>query len=1612
MGKSKRLLTSVLMTTLVLGAMTQPLTTVQPVIYAQSNTRDTTLSNVSPTVFNDTDIVNVIVKLKETPFNPELLKTPEGRQQREESTKPLRQRVLQTLDSQGIQYKKLLEYNLLFNGFSLELPYGEAKKIQELESVASVDVAVEYDTPEVTSTNASTQSNELPAAQLGQAIDSNNMIDIQSLWDRGIKGQGQVVAIIDSGIDPNHDILRLTDKTNARYPNEQSLTDAKTAAGISYGKWYNDKLVFAFNYADWNDNLKEQSKDSHGMHVTGSAVGNPSKPAPNGDYVAGVAPESQLLFMRVFSDDIAKGRTSTFIYVKAIEDAVKLGADTINMSLGSTTGSVVDVGYAVSQAIDTARQAGVNVVISAGNSEIYGRGYARPYASNPDYGLVGSPSVAYDSISVAAIYNTATSHEVMTATSKNGVSETSGLKTYTTLFDANTDFEYVYANLGKKEDFTGINVKGKVALIKRGEIYFSEKVKNAKAAGAVGVIVFNHETGGDETLNMSLEGEDKDFPVASIGYTFGQKLVDNAVQYKVSFTGKNVKVPHDLANTLTNFTSWGLSSDGELKPDVTAPGGDIYSSYNDNTYGLNSGTSMASPHVSGAVALVKQVLKQRFPDKSAEELQKLTKHLLMSTAVPNINTDKKAYTSPRQQGAGVIDVTKAALGEVYLTGKNDYGSISLGNVGSTMTFPVIVHNLSDTDKTLNYVTYVNTDEVEDGRITAKPRQLFEQKGTESIVVPAHRSATVNITLDISQYVDELQQLMTNGYYVDGFVKFTDVATQTELASIPYVAFKGDFQDLSVLEKPIYDFTGEEKPFYYYKNPNVDPATLARDKENHVTALMGAKSKKDEDMALLGEYVDEVTGKVVFDRQKLAISPNNDGAQDGAILKAVVLRNYENLKLSVYAKEDTGRTNPFFTSGNDSGTKTYWNGGNGAKSNVLSSTWWDGKDSSGKLLPDGEYQYVVTYRPEATGAKVQETSFNVRIDTKAPKVTDIATKFDATTRQLKPVTVEEDGSGVYKKQLVYTEKVVANDGTTKEVDKEIRPSADGSYTIPDNVALDTVRFRLTDFAANKTVVRLDGTALEEKATETPVSSDTETTKPEEPLENGYGLVDVRLRVGKTLVDKPLSYLRYRIVNEKTGEVVGDIVTRKDHIYSKLPYGVYRAELMLLDEQLKLEDPNRTSLRFVLSSKKREAKVSFKAIWTEYNKMTVQFDKLVPTGATVYAVNEAGEKFALPQAKYNPFVFEKRVPNGKYTFEVSLPEGYSYTPNPATYTVGDDINRLDLTLTEPTYINEISTAKGETPAAQVVLSREKVLSTTQLKVNPLLDEDLSNNALATIKDLQTYNVSRYELFLERNGQPVEVTDTHTVTVYNLGAVKKVYQEQENGTLKELAVRVVDDAVTFETDKLGNIVVLSKESASVDKVALEAALKQVATVLESDVYVYDTPEDKGAYNDAIAKAKAVLANDEATQEDVDVVLAQLATAFKALNGVAPKEEETSEQPETSTTDETTESSTTHSDESQTSSMETTSSVVVISEMNTVMAHSTTGLTQSSSEGQKVTSVVETIQKTETSQSTNEAKRQANRHLPSTGTQEMPMGSVISGVGIFIIAGTLIYVKKGKRE
>ena len=1432
-------------------------------VYAEENGKIDALSNASAHTFKDEDKVKIIVSLKEDKVDPNSLKTEEGRKEREKSTKEPRERALKEIKDKGVDYKVLFEYDTLLNGFSLETSYADAKKIQAMDFVNSVEVSVDYEVPETT-----TKNNEDDTALKNTVIDSNRIIGVQGLWDKGYKGQGRVVAVIDSGLDPNHDILHLTDASKAKYKNKAELESVREKAGIDYGKWYSDKLIYAFNYYDWDNNLKEKKDKSHGMHVVGTSVGNPTKKAPNNEYVAGVAPESQLIFMRVFSDKQGGAKTSTFLYVKAIEDAVKLGADSINMSLGATAGAVTEVGQGTIDAIALAKKAGVNVVVAAGNDNVFGNGQSKPSASNPDYGLIGTPSVTPDSIAVAAINNSVMNTEVMTLVGLEGNEEWDNgeatIRPFTKKFDPKVEYSLFNAGYGLENDFKNQDVKGKIAVMMRGGgNTFADKVAAAKKAGAVGAVLYNTKEGGEELLNVALNNYDSDFPVVFVGYKFGNLLATYPDYYKLKFTGHFSKRPHPQANQLADFTSWGVTGDGLFKPDVTAPGGDVYSSFNNGTYGLDSGTSMASPHVAGAISLMKQVFQERYPDLQGEELQKLIKHLLMSTAIPNYNNETKAFTSPRQQGAGVIDVSKAAFGDLYVTGDNDYGSISLGNVQDTFKFNVVLHNLSDQPKELVYKSYLNTDGVENGQITLKPRQLSESNGGETVVVPAKGEKTVTITVDATQFRNELEGQMPNGYYLEGFVRFFDPKdTNTAVAGIPYVGFKGEFQNLPVVEKPIYEFKGNEKPFYYYK-----PNTTERDGKNNFTSLVTVDVNGEEkNIKVLGEYTDPKSKSNYFG--KLAFSPNGDRQHDEIGFKATFLRNYENLKLSVYAKDDVERKNPLYENGNVFGKKNFFhNKATNKKAVLVTETNWKGQDKNGNPLPDGEYQYVVSYSPVATGAKMQETAFNVTLDRVAPQIVGTGGVYDEETRTFKPYAVKENGSGLLYKKLSYKVTKKGKDGKTVEKEVEVEPNIDGTFTLPEKVSLDKFTYEVSDFAGNKDSVGISKVQNTEK-----------------------GTVEVKTTAKDGTGDYSTN-VRYAIKNEK-GELVGEDFTKNGKNLTALPYGKYTIQVVLNDETLKLTSPKEVAFEITKDDSTKTVEFTFEE--QKRNTTIIKFDKVIPAGAKVFVTNEQGEKSELSRSLYSEKEFQKRLNNGKYTVEVVLPEGYRSSENNFELVVGNGRNTKELQLSVAEKVASVTTAEGSSTPATVEFGEAKLYNDYKLVVGDVekASQEKILKQLTDSNDLTKYDVVFYDIHLEdRNNNVVEVDGTRKVTLTLDKMPAKFGHEKKDGTIEPVNGEVVDGKFVFTVDGFSNFVALveknaPKEEVTVDKSQLKLASDNFKVTTDSDKYEYASLDAKEAYNKAINKAKKLLEEEHATQKEVNKVVEELNAAISKLTGVKPKE------------------------------------------------------------------------------------------------------------------------------
>lgn len=1375
---------------------------------------------------------------------------------------------------------------------AVETPVISEKKVEEEEKLSVADET----------TAIANQEEAKP-----QNIDSNTIITVPKVWDSGYKGEGTVVAIIDSGLDVDHDVLHISDLSTAKYKSEKEIEAAKEAAGITYGEWFNDKVVFGYNYVDVNTVLKEEDKRSHGMHVTSIATGNPTQPVA-GQLMYGVAPEAQVMFMRVFSD--LKATTGAALYVKAIEDAVKLGADSINLSLGGANGSVVNMNENVTAAIEAARRAGVSVVIAAGNDGTFGSGHSNPSADYPDYGLVGAPSTARDAISVASYNNTTVGSKVINiiglennADLNYGKSSFDNPEKSPVPFEIGKEYEYVYAGIGQASDFDGLDLTGKLALIKRGMITFSEKIANATAAGAVGVVIFNSRPG-EANVSMQLDDTAIAIPSVFIPLEFGEALAANS--YKIAFNNETDIRPNPEAGLLSDFSSWGLSADGELKPDLAAPGGAIYAAINDNDYANMQGTSMASPHVAGAAVLVKQYLQATYPTKSPQEIEALVKHLLMSTAKAHVNKETTAYTSPRQQGAGIIDTAAAISTGLYLTGEDGYGSITLGNVEDTFSFTVTLHNITNEDKTLNYSTQLTTDTVQNGLITLAPRLLAEIPGGK-VTVKANSSTTVTINVDASSFAEELTGLMKNGYYLEGFVRFTDVADGGDIVSIPYVGFRGEFQNLAVLEEPIYNLIADGKGGFYFEPVTAQPNTV--DISHHYTGLVTGSTEliystdKRSDFAIktLGTFKNEA-GYFVLEldesgKPHLAISPNGDDNQDSLAFKGVFLRNYTDLVASVYAADDTERTNPLWESQPQSGDKNFYSGDpKNPKSSIIYPTEWNGTDSEGNALVDGKYQYVLTYTSEVPGAAVQTMIFDVIIDRESPVITTAT--YDETNFTFNPrPAIEKGESGLYREQVFYlvadasgvtTIPSLLENGDVTVSDNKVfvAQNDDGSFTLPLDLA-DISKFYYTveDYAGNISYEKVENLIS---------------------IGNEKGLVTVNILDKDT--NSPVPILFSYSVTDETGKIVAELPRYAgDTSVLKLPFGTYTFDLFLYDTEWS-SLAGETKAVVTISEENSTAEVNFYVTLKDKANLLVDIDALLPSGSTIQLVTADGQTIQLPNAKYSKTDYGKFVPVGTYTILPTLPEGYEFLEELDVAVLANQSNVKKLTLINKVALKELiaelagleETARYYNASPELQTAYAKALEDANAIYANKHNQAQVDSALASLvaarEQLNGQATDKEKLIAEvSNYTPTQANFIY----YNAENTKQIAYDtairsaqlvlnQENVTQA-----VVNQALADLLAAKANL-----DGQKTDISALRSAVSVSSVLKATDAKYLNASENvKQAYDQAVEAAKAILADESASQASVDQALAVLTSAQAELDGVATSTNDAKEPANTAT-------------------------------------------------------------------------------------------------------------------
>ncbi len=563
-----------------------------------------------------------------------------------EKLKDFQENFVKVISSE-IPIKYIMSYQMVFNGVLIEVSGYNVRYLLERSEVKRI-----YSTREELYPFRDILVQTIRAKDVWNLNDSNNL---------PVTGEGTTIGIIDSGIDYNHSDFSPT--------------------GLGPDK----KVISGYDWGDGDTNPIDDTNEGHGTHVAGIAAGN----NPNDARKKGVAPQAKLYAYKVFNS--ATGRSASMGNIlSALEQALKDRCTAVNMSLGhaSPTRSI-DEDDPYYEAIKSLTDAGTVVVAAAGNDGSRHKKYPWP---------VHAPGVYEPAIQVAA--TTDRSYQVFRAVLPNGFTQTFNpmLSRYTPPFKKEySRLPVVDAGYGRKEDFAKVNVKGKIALISRGPkenpetgdkpITFKEKNLNAKEAGAVGCIVYNYDPDRfGARMYEPAKGEDP----YSFGFIPNLTISGSAAKILKRLLARGAELYFDENSyvMIADYTSAGPCLDGDLnifKPEISAPGTAINSAYPGGNYVDYEGTSMATPAVSGSVALIKQM----HPDWTPDEI----KAVIMNTSDVLKNGLNGEIFSYFYQGAGQINVLSAIQSPIIATPPSimrsinqldDAISISLKNVSNKL----------------------------------------------------------------------------------------------------------------------------------------------------------------------------------------------------------------------------------------------------------------------------------------------------------------------------------------------------------------------------------------------------------------------------------------------------------------------------------------------------------------------------------------------------------------------------------------------------------------------------------------------------------------------------------------------------------------------------------------------------------------------------------------------------------------------------------------------------------------------------------------------------------------------------------------------------------------
>ncbi|QKE75643.1 S8 family serine peptidase [Arthrobacter citreus] len=871
------------------------LTSAQRQALKQLQTSDQTGLQISSDVNLESDKpISVIVEFKTKPskiatlesqLQGESLTSSSANQLVEESHENFQKDASKILKQK--QYKIKRTYKTAFNGVSMTLPANQVKSLLKSNTVKAVwsDSEVHIDPPvemKANATNVSNDSLNMPS--------SMPFLGIDKLHQEGFTGKGVKVGIIDTGIDYNH-------------------PDLKDAYKGGYDFVDNDSDPMETTYDDWVKAGKPAANGGnayyteHGTHVSGTIAARGENNSPNA--LVGVAPDADLYMYRALGP---YGSGTLDAILAGIDKAVQDGMDVINLSLGTNYNDPL---FVTSVAINNAVLQGVTAVVAAGNA-------------GPNSYTVGSPGAAALALTVGASdVRTTVLQPKGTLHTSTGDLPASQMEINAENFDNPiADFkgqtlQIVDVDKGLEANYAGKNVAGKIVMT---DIYYanvSTKIATAKKYGAKAVILYDPD---QTSASIGSLGKNPNYlPTFFIPKQEGNAINNQLKQNgEASFTFDDVKeVVSSDGDHLASFSSKGPTKvTYDIKPEITAPGVQILSTVPSYVNGPNyignynyayqqlSGTSMATPHVSGIAAL----LLQKNPNYTPADI----KTILMNTADPL----KDPY-SVYEVGSGRVDPYEAIHSDVEVqvsdetpmirNGKEKQikektGAISFGtmapsgqNVGDKRT--LTIYNNSKQAKTFNVKVEFQKDRLGSNDADANGVGIVTDK-TIKVNAASKKQSVVSIFIPKSASL---------GTY-EGYITYTNQSNPDEVYQVPFA--------VRTVEKGIYGmvvspnvFTTETDSFHLAQ---VNNASLMFEFKSHMRyvdlVLEDVKTNKE-----IG-YVGQIDGIPLMDNVTYYLQRAFDGSyypiagdEKNPIADEKVMAPQGAYKIKLIATEDDGTT---------------------------------------------------------------------------------------------------------------------------------------------------------------------------------------------------------------------------------------------------------------------------------------------------------------------------------------------------------------------------------------------------------------------------------------------------------------------------------------------------------------------------------------------------------------------------------------------------------------------------------------------------------------------------------------------------------------------------------